>query len=126
MNQKHRLNRGLSWALGLSLALFSALNWAETLTLEQNATTAELVELCSQNDDEAQNFCFGFGEGVYQTYLMGLPKKDPAPFCPTKSEDTREVARKKFLAWSKAHPQFNSEPAAQSVIRFLKVQYPCK
>ncbi len=92
-----------------------------------DASTTALVELCKNPDDQdGRNFCFGFGEGVYQTYLaQQKPGVKPAICFPAQS-GTREEILQKFLSWNKANPQFNAERAAKTLTRFFTANYPCK
>ena len=92
-----------------------------------DASTAALVSLCKNPDDQAgRNFCFGFGEGVYQSYLARQnPNKKPA-ICFPEQGDTREEILQRFLVWNKANPQFNQERAAKTLVRFFATSYPCK
>ena len=47
-----------------------------------DASTAALVELCKNSiDQDAQNFCFGFGEGVFQAYLASRPANAKPSIC---------------------------------------------
>lgn len=92
-----------------------------------DASTAALVELCqNQRDQDAQNFCFGFGEGVYQAYLANrLPNAKPT-ICFSNQSGTREMILQEFLKWNRANPQFNQERAAKTLMRFFVQSYPCK
>lgn len=92
-----------------------------------DASTAALVDLCKNLDDmDGQNFCFGFGEGVYQAYLASRNPKLKPSICFSSSSGTREVILQEFLAWNQAYPQFNQERAAKTLVRFFEVKYPCK
>ena len=92
-----------------------------------DASTAALVELCqNQQDQDAQNFCFGFGEGVYQAYLANRSPNAKPAICFSKQGGTREMILQEFLKWNRANPQFNQERAAKTLIRFFMHSYPCK
>ncbi|MBU3583188.1 hypothetical protein ICN41_04190 [Polynucleobacter sp. 15G-AUS-farblos] len=92
-----------------------------------DASTAALVELCqNQQDQDAQNFCFGFGEGVYQAYLANRSPNAKPAICFSKQGSTREMILQEFLKWNRANPQFNQERAAKTLIRFFMHSYPCK
>ncbi len=92
-----------------------------------DASTAAMVELCKARDDiDAQNFCFGFGEGVYQAYLASRPAGSKPSICLAANNHTREQILDDFLRWNQKNPQFNSEQAAKTLIRFFKQRYPCK
>lgn len=92
-----------------------------------DASTAALVSLCeNQNDQDAQNFCFGFGEGVYQAFLLSRPRNAKVNICIADIKNSREMILREFLQWSKEHPQFNQEKAAKTLIRFLTHNYSCR
>ena len=92
-----------------------------------DASTAALVELCkNRNDQDAQNFCFGFGEGVFQAYLASQPTNAKPSVCFPQQGGSREAILQEFLKWNRANPQFNSERAAKTLVRFFEQSYPCK
>ncbi len=92
-----------------------------------DASTAALVELCkNQQDQDAQNFCFGFGEGVYQAYLANRSPNAKPAICFSQQGSTREMILQEFLKWNRANPQFNQERAAKTLMRFFVYSYPCK
>lgn len=92
-----------------------------------DASTAALVDLCKNLDDmDGQNFCFGFGEGVYQAYLANRNPKMKSNICFVGNAGTREDILRDFLTWSQVHPQFNQERAAKTLVRFFEAKYPCK
>lgn len=92
-----------------------------------DASTAALVDLCKNSDDlDGQNFCFGFGEGVYQAYLASRNPKLKPNVCFSSNSGTREAILQEFLTWSQAYPQFNQERAAKTLVRFFEAKYPCK
>jgi hypothetical protein len=92
-----------------------------------DASTAALVELCkNQNDQDAQNFCFGFGEGVFQAYLVSRPSNAKPSICFPQQGGSREAILQEFLKWNRANPQYNSEKAAKTLVRFFAQSYPCK
>lgn len=94
---------------------------------KNDASTGALIELCKNpNDVDAQNFCFGFGEGVYQAYLANRNPKLKSSVCFSSTSGTREVILAEFLVWNQANPQFNQERAAKTLVRFFEVKYPCK
>ena len=120
-------NKRIIFVFSLLAFLGSSVSFAQSVVPENDSSTGALVQVCSQLDDvDAQNFCFGFGEGVYQSYIADHPKASQRQFCLPKNGDTREEILKAFLAWNKANPKFNKEPAAKTIIQFFKAQYPCK
>ena len=111
-------------ALGY-LAVIPAISFGQVKP--HDASTAAMVELCkARNDIDAQNFCFGFGEGVYQAYLASRPAGSKPSICFASKNHTREQVLEDFLKWNQQNPQFNQEQAAKTLVRFFKQRYPCK
>jgi hypothetical protein len=107
--------------------LFQSKGFAQSNLPKNDASTKALVELCqNMNDVDAQNFCFGFGEGVYQAYLSNRNPKTKPSICFSPDSGTREVILQEFLSWNQRNPQFNQERAAKTLVRFFEAQYPCK
>lgn len=112
----------------ISAVLLMQSNAFSQASLPKNdASTQALVELCKDlNDEAAQNFCFGFGEGVYQAYLASRNPKLKPGICITSATGTRESILQEFLVWNQRNPQFNQERAAKTLMRFFEARYPCK
>jgi hypothetical protein len=117
-----------STLLTICSALLIQANAFSQVNLPKNdASTAALVELCRNLDDiDGQNFCFGFGEGVYQAYLANRNPKMKSSVCFSSTSGTREAILAEFLTWNQANPQFNQERAAKTLVRFFEAKYPCK
>jgi hypothetical protein len=98
---------------------------AQTPLPNSDASTAAFVALCQDRADvEAQNFCFGFGEGVYQSFVMQRsPNAKPTICLPNGM--SRDAVLAEFLVWTQARPQYNRDYAAKTIIRFLSSRYPC-
>ena len=110
-----------------AVLLLQANTFAQSDLPKNEASTAALVDLCkNSNDVDAQNFCFGFGEGVYQAYLANRNSKQKPSICFSSETGTREVILQEFLTWNQNNPQFNQERAAKTLIRFFEAKYPCK
>ncbi len=98
---------------------------AQTPLPNSDASTAAFVALCQNRADmEAQNFCFGFGEGVYQSFVMQRSASAKPTICVPKGM-SRDAVLSEFLVWTQARPQYNGEYAAKTIIRFLSSRYPC-
>ena len=98
---------------------------AQTPLPNSDASTAAFVALCQDRADvEAQNFCFGFGEGVYQSFVMQRSPNAKPTICVPKGM-LRDTVLSEFLVWTQARPQYNGEYAAKTIIRFLTSRYPC-
>ncbi|MBU3568520.1 Rap1a/Tai family immunity protein [Polynucleobacter alcilacus] len=100
---------------------------AQTVIPANDASTAAMVELCKNtNDIDAQNFCFGFGEGVYQAYLVNRPNNAKQAVCFPQQAGSRVMVLEDFLRWNQVNPQYNRERASKTLIRFFTQVYPCK
>ena len=98
---------------------------AQTPLPNSDASTAAFVALCQNRSDvEAQNFCFGFGEGVYQSFVMQRSPNAKPTICVPKGM-SRDTALSDFLVWMQTRPQYNGDYAAKTIIRFLSSRYPC-
>jgi hypothetical protein len=98
---------------------------AQTPLPNSDASTAAFVALCQNRADvEAQNFCFGFGEGVYQSFVMQRSPSAKPTICIPKGI-SRDTVLSEFLVWTQASPQYNGDYAAKTIIRFLSSRYPC-
>ena len=120
----------LFWKISLAIStalLLQANTFAQSDMPKNDASTAALVELCKNlNDADAQNFCFGFGEGVYQAYLANRNSKQKMSIYFSSEAGTREVILQEFLVWNQNNPQFHQERAAKTLVRFFEAMYPCK
>jgi hypothetical protein len=89
-------------------------------------TTEAMIELCkSRTDIEAQTFCYGFGEGVYQGYLLGRNTKEAPTICLPPQGVSRDAVLAEFIKWAMERPQYNQDKAAVTIMRFLPVRFPC-
>lgn len=107
-------------------ALFCTNAFSQTDMPKNDASTLALVQLCKNSEDtDAQNFCFGFGEGVYQAYLANRNPKLKPMICFSSEGGTREMILQQYLAWIQANPQMNQERAAKSLMKFFEAEYRC-
>ena len=116
-----------------TVALFAmALSFAGIAQAQENlpradVTTEAMVAMCKNRGDvEAQAFCFGFGEGVYQAYVVNRPPHTANRICVSKDPVSRRKVLDDFLKWSDANPHHDQDPAATTLLRFLYVQFSCK
>ena len=111
----------------LCLALASATATAQPAPSAQT-TTEKFVTLCTnKSDPTAQNFCNGYGQGLYETYqITRHPKNAPDFVCLQGSTLTRQQHIDNFVKWSAANPQFNQASAADTILRYLGETFPCK
>ncbi|NDY82827.1 hypothetical protein G3I67_06240 [Orrella sp. NBD-18] len=91
-------------------------------------STEAYVKMCNNKQNMAeQNFCHGFGQGVYETYLISRHPKNAKPFiCAGNSQKTRQEYIDGFGAWTAKNPQYNQMSAADTILRYLGESYPCK
>ncbi len=115
-------------AAGAGLLLLSAAHSAIAQVPKASTSTQEYVAMCSKKNDVAsQNFCHGFGQGVYETYLITRhPKKAPPFICAENSKSTRQDYIDGFMKWSASNPKFNQMSAADTILRYLAETLPCK
>ncbi len=92
----------------------------------------DLAELCStsQNDPihtAAANFCQGYVVGAYHYYraLTSKPGEKPL-FCLPNPQPSRNEAIGLFVAWARANPQYNNEPAVEALFKFAIEKWPCR
>lgn len=94
-------------------------------------TTADLVALCGtapgqENYVAAIHFCQGFVSGAYQYYLAVAQHSPTSRYvCPPNPPPSRDQAIAGFLAWARANSSAMSEPAVESLFRYLGATYPC-
>jgi hypothetical protein len=93
----------------------------------------DIVTLCSVPKEDglytaATNFCHGYVVGAYHYYraMTSGPDPDRKPlFCLPNPQPSRDEAIRAFVAWAKAHPQYNNEPAVQTLFKFAIETWPC-
>jgi len=113
----------------LFLAVASATTSAQPTPAPAATTTTEkFVSLCANTTDvAAQNFCHGYSQGVYETYLVTRhPQKALSFVCAQNSTLTRQDHINNFMKWSVAHPQFKQASASDTILRYLGETFPCK
>ncbi len=93
--------------------------------------TLDLVTLCAvdpQHPDarEALGFCHGFGEGAWRYHRTTLNSPDDEFVCMPDPLPMRSGVIRKFIKWIDANPKYLSEPAIDTMFRFLEITYPCK
>jgi hypothetical protein len=90
--------------------------------------TGPYVAMCQNKTNIAeQNFCHGFGQGVYDTYLMSRhPEKAPPYVCPPAPGPKRTAVLEAFVVWANQNTQYTNKSAADTLIRYLADRFPCK
>ncbi|MBU3617988.1 Rap1a/Tai family immunity protein [Polynucleobacter sp. JS-Fieb-80-E5] len=91
-------------------------------------STQELAGVCGdQSTPEPQTYCDVYGQGVYDGYLVTRhPRKAPEFICVVQPAPSRREVMNQFMDWVKANSQYNTAPAADTLLRFLAVRFPCK
>jgi hypothetical protein len=90
-------------------------------------STQELVSVCTdQSSPTQQNYCDIYGQGVYDSYLVTRhPKKGAGFICVVQPAPARRDVMSQFMDWVKQNPALNNAPAADALLRFLAVRFPC-
>lgn len=106
--------------------LFSGVSHAQKEMPKPDVSTRAMVDLCQDKaDQEGQNFCFGFGEGVYQANMINRGVDAAKIICIPEGVSRRDVLDD-FIKWSRSNPQFDADQAAATVMRYLPLRFPCK
>jgi len=111
---------------GAALLSVSAFAAAPAKPSTKVLSTEELVTLCKDKaNPQSQSYCGGFGQGVYDGYLMTRhPKKAPNTVCIPQGSKNEQVVQE-FISWTEANAKYNNKPAADAVLAFLSNRYPC-
>jgi hypothetical protein len=95
------------------------------------STTEDLVDLCTTPETDSMymagiSFCHGFLVGAYQYHvaLHGGDKANPI-VCPPQPTPTRAQAIDRYVAWTKAHPEYKNEQPVDTLVKFLVETWPC-
>ncbi|MBU3621801.1 Rap1a/Tai family immunity protein [Polynucleobacter sp. CS-Odin-A6] len=90
-------------------------------------STQELVGVCTdQSSSTHQTYCDIYGQGVYDSYLVTRhPKMGPGFICVVQPAPSRREVMSQFMDWVKQNPAMNTVPAADALLRFLAVRFPC-
>jgi hypothetical protein len=114
--------------LASGLSLFVAGSVLATPASAEVVTTSALVSMCKNKANNAeQNFCHGFGQGVYDMYLASRhPTKNPPFVCFPNPGPTRNTVIDAFVGWAENNPKYATVSAADTIMRYLAGTYPCK
>ena len=113
---------------GAALISVSAFAAAPAAQPQQRVTsTGEIVQLCKDKANaQVQSYCNGFGQGVYDSYLVTRhPKAAPSKICVKQPAPQRQQVLDEYVAWAEAKPAIKDMPAAESALRFLAERFPC-
>jgi hypothetical protein len=91
--------------------------------------TADLVAVCDTSTGApditaALAFCHGFLTGSVHFYYAGIPESSRFA-CAPDSPPSRSEVMNEFVKWARANPQYMSEPAVETLFRYLAETYPC-
>lgn len=115
----------------LSIVLASMLMSAGLAVAATGSTVAistqELVGVCSdQSSPTQQTYCDIYGQGVYDSYLVTRhPRMGPGFICVIQPAPSRRDVMSQFVDWVKLNPAYNTAPAADALLRFLSMRFPC-
>ncbi len=88
-------------------------------------TTEELLKYC-QGEGSTNVTCQIYGQAVYDTYLATRnPKTAPSKICVKQPAPTRLQVVDEYIAWANANPANGTQPAAETMLRFLEGVFPC-
>lgn len=92
---------------------------------------ADLIAVCTTAPGDSKytaalHFCHGYVVGAYHYYesLVTAPMYQPL-FCPDDKQQPRDRFIKDFIAWAKAHPQYNNELAVHVLFKYMIERWPC-
>ena len=91
-------------------------------------STQQLVDACKlMQDPEQKAFCIGYVSATYDTYLVTRhPEVSKSFICPSQPAPKRDDVINDFIQWSDSHQEFDAQPAADNVLRYLAERFPCK
>jgi hypothetical protein len=89
-------------------------------------TVGDLATICSggpggDKKAAAENFCYGYAQGILSLTLDQTPK----PFCLPAHPPTRAATMSDFVTWSKASEERRGLPAAKGLVQFFTERFPC-
>ena len=116
----------IKFSIAVLAATLATTAFSQNLPKSKEATTAAMVELCSQPSDPiALNFCYGFGEGVFQANVTASKSSSPNTVClPTQA--TRAQLLDDFIVWTRKTPEVANWYASDAIMRYLNETFGCK
>ena len=94
--------------------------------------TQDFVELCTAPETDplhtaAMAFCHGYGLGAFHYYRASTEGPRGKPFiCLPQPAPSRAEGLQMFLAWVRGHPQYMSDPAVDTIFRWMASKWPCQ
>ncbi len=94
------------------------------------STAGDLARVCGtpatdKDATTAAAFCHGVLAGAYGYYVSVTPVADRF-VCEPVNRPTRAQVAGGFVAWLKAHPQYEKDGAVDALFRYAGETYPCK
>lgn len=91
-------------------------------------STQELAGVCGdQSSPQPQVYCDVYGQGVYDGYLVTRHPKAAMDFiCVVQPAPSRREVMNQFVDWVQKNPSYNTAPAADTLLRFLAIRFPCE
>ncbi len=91
-------------------------------------STQELAGVCGdQSSPQPHIYCDVYGQGVYDAYLVTRhPKEAPNSVCVIQPAPSRREVMNQFMDWVKQNSTYNAAPAADTLLRFLAMRFPCE
>jgi hypothetical protein len=88
-------------------------------------STQELLQDCKGTNGTFIT-CEIYGQAVYDTYLVTrYPKSAPDFICVKQPAPTRKEVIQEYVKWAEANSKYATEPAADTILRFLAGRFPC-
>jgi len=88
-------------------------------------STQELLQDCKGSNGTFIT-CEIYGQAVYDTYLVTRnPKTAPEFICIKQPAPTRNEVIQDYVKWAEANSKYATEPAADTLLRFLAGKFPC-
>ena len=116
----------IKFSIAVLAATMATTAFSQNLPKSKEASTAAMVELCSQkNDPVALNFCYGFGEGVFQANVTASKSNSATTVC-LPAQATRAQLLDDFIAWTRKTPEVANWYASDAIMRYLNDTFSCK
>jgi hypothetical protein len=118
--------------LVLAVCIWPVLTAAVTRDNFLVRNTQDFVELCTAPETDpmhaaATAFCYGYGLGAFHYYRASTEGPQGKPFiCLPQPAPSRTEGLRMFLSWVRENPQYMSEPAVDTIFRWMATKWPCR
>ena len=97
-------------------------------------TFGDLMRVCQTTRDDAayptaMGLCAGYLSGVLDYHLVDTGwsgNLHARRVCLPADRPTRSEAMQSLVSWNQSHQQYDSQPAADGVMRYFMAAYPCQ